>query len=154
MPLYHLAPLRLGAGSVIEPGHFGRLLGRYMPSEKRSFGNAWMLARELIFEQVRPRELPSRLSCCFALPTLRDVECYRALVDPNFQQVLHQVAIVDEGQAQHRGARSFVTMQDDVVFLGPTHAKAAKYWAGDPGEPAEGYELLTNSSLRVMKALE
>jgi|SRR5689334_19225388 hypothetical protein len=125
-----------------------------MPSEKRAFGNAWMLARELIFEQVRPRELPSRLSCCFALPTLRDVECYRALVDPNFQQVLHQVAIVDESQAHHRGARSFVTMQDDVVFLGPTQARAAKYWAGDPGEPAEGYELLTNSRLKVMKALE
>jgi len=40
------------------------------------------------------------------------------------------------------------------VFLGPTQARAAKYWAGDPGEPAEGYELLTNSRLKVMKALE
>ncbi len=142
MHLYHLAPLRLGAGSVIEPGNFGRLLGRYMPSEKRAFGNAWMLSRELIFEQVRPRDLPSRLSCCFALPTLRDVECYRALVDPNFQQVLHEVAIVDESLAQHRGARSFVTMQDDVVFLGTTQSKADKYWAGDPGEPEQGYEIL------------
>ena len=47
-----------------------------------------------------------------------------------------------------------MTMQDDVVFLGATQAKAAKYWAGDPGDPAEGYELLTNSSLRVVKALE
>jgi hypothetical protein len=154
MPLYHFAPLRLGAGSIIEPGNFGRLLGRYMPSEKRPFGNAWMLSRELIFEQLRPHHLPSRFSCCYALPTPRDVECYRKLVDPNFQQVLHEVAIVDESQAQHRGARSFVTMQDDVVFLGPTQAKAAKYWAGDPGDPAEGYELLANSSLRVVKALE
>jgi hypothetical protein len=154
MPLYHLAPLRLGAGSIIEPGNFGRLLGRYMPSEKRAFGNAWMLARELIFEQARPRQLPSRLSSCFALPTLRDMECYRKFVDPNFQQVLHEVAIVDESQAQHRGARSFVSMQDDVVFLATTQAKAAKYWSGDPGDPAEGYELLTNSSLRVLKALE
>ena len=142
MHLYHLAPLRLGAGSVIEPGNFGRLLSRYMPSEKRAFGNAWMLSRELIFEQVRPRDLPSRLSCCFALPTLRNVECYRTLVDPNFQQVLHEVAIVDESLGQHRGARSFVTMQDDVVFLETTQSKAAKYWAGDPGEPEQGYEIL------------
>jgi len=154
MSFYHLAPLRLGGGSVIEPGNFGRLLSRYMPSEKRAFGNAWMLARELIFEQARPRQSPSRLSCCFALPTLRDVECYRKLVDPNFQQVLHEVAIVDQSLAQHRSARSFVTMQDDVVFLGTMQAKAAKYWAADPGDPAEGYELLTNSSLRVVKALE
>lgn len=154
MPLYHLAPLRLGAGSVIEPGNFGRLLGRYTPSEKRAFGNAWMLARELIFDQARPRQAPSRLSCCFVLPTARDVECYRKFVDPNFQQVLHEIAIADESQAQHRGARSFVTMQDDVVFLAATQAKAAKYWAGEPGDPAEGYELLTNSSLRVVKALE
>jgi hypothetical protein len=68
--------------------------------------------------------------------------------------VLHEVAIVDESLARHRGARSFVTMQDDVVFLGTPQAKAGGYWAGDPGDPAEGYELLTNSGLRVVKALE
>lgn len=46
-------------------------------------------------------------------------------VDPNFQQVLHAVAIAGESQAQHRGVRSFVMMQDDVVFLAATQAKAA-----------------------------
>jgi len=154
MPLYHLAQLRLGPGSIIEPGNFGRLLGRYMPSAQRAFGNAWMLCRELIFEQARPPELPSRFSCCFVLPALDDVNCFRPTADPNFQQVLHEVAIVDESLPQHRGARSLIAMQDDVVFLGPMQAKAAKYWSGDPGEPDQGYELLTSSSLRVIKPLE
>jgi hypothetical protein len=40
----------------------------------RAAGNAWMLARELAFEQIRMRgypHKPPRLNACFGLPTTR-----------------------------------------------------------------------------------
>jgi hypothetical protein len=118
------------------------------------FGNGWLLCRELIFEQARPAASPSRMSSSFVLPTLDDAKKYRASVDGNFQQVLHEVEIMDERLPQHRGALSFLDMQDGAPFLDPTRLRAIQYWKGDCGDPERGYELVTASSLRVIKALD
>jgi hypothetical protein len=92
MPLFHLAPLRLGAGSIIQPGNFGRIIKRY--ALNNNF-DGWRIARELIFEQSRPKDKPSRLCSCFGLPTRVDCDAYRKFNDANFLQVVHEVEIVD-----------------------------------------------------------
>ena len=46
-------------------------------------------------ELLRPVEMPSRLDACFACPTREDADKYRLFNDQNFQQVLHEVELVD-----------------------------------------------------------
>jgi hypothetical protein len=75
MPLFHLAPLRLAAGSVIEPGNWGRILKRYQNphAQQQTMGNGWLMARELVYEIARLNfapEAPSRFQSCFAVESL------------------------------------------------------------------------------------
>lgn len=156
MPLYHYANLRLGPGSIIEPGNWGRLLRRYSPAAPGGvgFGNSWLLARELIFEQLRPSSKPSRLSACFALPSRDDANKYRQFHDKNLQQILHIVELVDPTALQHTAGLSFADMADGEPFLDRTQSAAKNYWAGLPGDQAKGSELLAISALRVVRALE
>ncbi len=153
---YHFAQHRLAAGSVIEPGNFGRLLSRYVPGPANvpGFGNPWLLCRELIFERLRPAAKPSRFGCSFALQSIDHAKIYRATNDQNCLQVLHEVEFFDEALPRHTGALSFLEMTDGVVFLEPTRQAAAAYWSGAAGTPEKGAELLTLSALRIVRALE
>lgn len=149
-PYYHFTPIRLGAGSLVEPGNFGRILKRYLTGT----GNAWMLARELVFEKHRPPSKPSRLSACFALPTTDDAERYRQANDQNFLQVLHEVEVVDPLAVQHLGSLSYLDFNNSLPFMDPTTTAAISYWSGAAGDPMKGIELVTTSGLRVMRALD
>ena len=153
MSIYHFSQLRLGSGSVIEPGNFGRLLKRYVPGNP-GFGNGWLLARELVFEQLRPSAKPTRFEACYACPTREDAEKYRQYNDRNFQQVLHEVELVDPTSPQHIGGLSFLDMSDGVAFLDPVRLYATNYWSGEVGDETKGKELITSSSLRVVRTLE
>ena len=153
MPLLHFANLRLGPGSVIEPGNWGRLLKRYVPGNP-GFGNPWTLSRELVFDHLRPQGKPSRLAACFAFPTKEDAEKYRLSNDRNFQQVLHEVEFVDPTAPQHLGGLSFLDLNDGTVFLDPIRTAAVNYWSDAPGNLEKGHELVTTSGLRVLRSLE
>ena len=153
MPLYHYAQLRLGAGSIIEPGNFGRLIKRY--NDYRSAQQGWLMARELIFESVRPVPKPSRFSACFVLLTEADAKTYRQTNDPNFYQVLHEVEIVDATLAQHTGGLSWIDAPPTPSpILDRWRFQASQYWAGSAGTVERGSELLTASQLRVIRPLE
>ncbi|MBB3315089.1 hypothetical protein FHT77_000931 [Rhizobium sp. BK181] len=148
MPLYHYAPVRLSAGSIIEPGNWGRVLKRY---NMNGFGNPWLIARELIFETARLQlfpDKPSRLSSCFALLTLEEATAYQAANDPNYISVLHEVELVEEEASQHTGALVHLNWPaNGMAFVDQTRLNAAKYWEAEgDGER----ELLTASALRVV----
>lgn len=115
---FHFAPLRLGPGSIIEPGNWGRLIKRYSIAD----GAPWLLARELIFEQLRPEGKPARMSGCFALTTRIEADAYRAAVDPNYQSVLHEVDIVDATRPVHVGGLSFL----DMPQMGPSSTRCVR----------------------------
>lgn len=153
MPIYHFANIKLGPGSIVEPGNFGRLLKRYVPGTP-GFGNAWLLARELVFEQLRPEDKPSRLNACFACPTMDDVEKYRKFNDQNFQQVLHEVEPADPTAPRHVAGLSFLEMRDGAPFLDPMRLAATNYWSGQTGNHEKGNELVTPSALRVLRSID
>jgi hypothetical protein len=154
MNLFHFAPLALDAGSVIQPGNWGRLLKRYgVPEGTAPWGNPWLLARELIFETVREKAapaLPSRMGACFALPDMPAADAYRAENDPGFKQVLHQVELLDPTAPTHSGALALLRLHVGSPFLDTTRSSAIQYWRGE----GDGFrEIVTASALRVVACL-
>lgn len=153
MTVFHFAPLRLGAGSIIQPGNWGRMLKRYHVNNNMI---DWKMARELVFEQIRSASFaakPSRLDACFALPTSDDAQKYRQHNDTNFLQVLHEVEVVDQTSPTHVAALSYTSFAGNP-FLDSQRMAALSYWRSDAGDPAQGNEIVTTSALRVLKAID
>ena len=151
--LYHFAPVRLGPCSTVEPGNWGRILKRFNLANP-SFGNAWVLARELVFEQLRPSVKPSRMSSCFVLQNQQDAELYSNVNDRNYLQVLHEVEYVDLAAPSHVGDLSFLDFSEGSPFLDSTRSAAQSYWAGVTGAANRGTEIVAASALRVVRSLE
>lgn len=75
--LYHYAPIPLRAGSVIEPGNWGRIVRRDMERNQN-----WPVqhAREAMLELYRQAafpQAPSRLECIFAYRSLDEAKAGR-----------------------------------------------------------------------------
>lgn len=154
--LFHLTMVRLGRGSIIEPGNWGRLLSRYeSPAEpgQKVFGNPWVLARELVFEAVRVESFsakPSRFSSTFALVSEEQALAYRTRYNLKLKQVLHRAELVDPASPLHAGIVSDWP-PGGMPFLAPMRAKAVDYWSGR----GEGItEILSASPLRILECLE
>ena len=157
MPIIHFAPLRLRAGSVVEPGNWGRLLRThetFKTNDNKALATG-AVAREYIFETERLKNfshLPSRLSSCFACPTLADADLYQ----PNAGNywVRHEVEPDDPSAPSHIGYLAYCTMNLAGPFLPDMTAKAASYWAGTLGDPQQGKEVVYGCGLRIVKCLE
>lgn len=143
---FHSAPLMLAPGSVIAPGNWGRILNAY----RQNAGNAWLLAREFVFESVRASEfpsLPSRLSCAFVFERLEDVNKYQN--EFTRWNSIYQVELVEPGASYHRAGFNHVQFPDANTEFVPVAAKLARqYWGA---ENIQVPEILTKSSLRVEK---
>lgn len=159
MPLYHLTMLRLAPESVIQPGNWGRLLRRYenapaVPGGPQ-FGNPWILARELLFENVRLSNhpgKPSRFNATFCFQTEADAEQYRANNDPHFAQVLHEVDHTDPTAATHAGDLSLIKWPaGGQPFFSVMGMAASNYWAGQGQGP---WEIVSMSPIRVLRAID
>lgn len=152
---FHFAPLRLRAGSIIEPGNWGRLL-HFHPVVQTSTGKAgieMLLARELAFEMVRAQrfgEKPSRLSCCFVLPTIEDVHKYRQHAGAN---VLHRVEACEFDAKRHRASLTHCAVPDAGVALPGLISAAESYWQGAAGRPEDATEMLLDGAIRVVENL-
>ncbi|QRM44934.1 DUF2441 domain-containing protein [Rhizobium sp. BG4] len=148
--LFHFAPTKLGPGSIIEPGNWGRILKRYNTVNN----NGWIIARELLFEGVRTHmfpDKPSRLSSSFAFRTKVEADRYQQANDGNLLNVLHEVEIADRALPQHEGRlRHLDWPEQGVPFLDPTRLKAMQYWQGIGNGDAE---IVTASPLRILRAL-
>jgi hypothetical protein len=111
---------------------------------------------ELLFERVRTTNFadkPSRMESCFGLPSQNDANLYRAQVDPQAFQVLHEVELVDPAAAQHTAAISWIDAPAGS-FLDMTQQRATEYWLGSPGEVGKATEILSASPFRVVSCLE
>lgn len=154
MPLYHYAPLRLGAGSIIEQGNWGRLLRMHPinPGPVVSF----QVAREVLFEKVRLEHFahtPSRLTSCYVLHTEADAQAYGAANNANGMQVLHEVEVVNPSADEHYGCLAYLDPQLNVPFLDTMTERAMAYWRGDLDPAAQAMELVKASPLRVIRSL-
>ena|SRR5437868_8328196 len=143
---FHSAPLLLEPGAVIHPGNWGRILNCYTQQQ----GNAWMLAREFVFESIRAAEfpnLPSRLSCAFAFEVLDHANQYRSNFSP--WNPLYEVELVDESAPIHRAAFNLIVFPAAQVTFVPVAVELArKYWSG---AEVQIVEILTRSALRVKR---
>ena len=86
---FHLAPIRLGAGSTILPGNWGRLLRAW--GTRHVFG-----VREQVLESIRMAafsHLPSRYNCCFVWQTRGEAELNRREVTGFSHNVLYRVRL-------------------------------------------------------------
>ncbi|RVO78951.1 hypothetical protein [Sinorhizobium medicae] len=146
MELFHVAPIALRSGSVIEPGNFGRILAlyRYNPSN-----NGWMMARELAFEMERLRiapEAPSRMQACFALPSLDEAQRYRS-ANAHLNVIL-EVELSEPEAACHYGFLQHFDGMHDQLFIATVKQRAEDYWT----VKGEGdREVVTASGLRVVR---
>jgi Protein of unknown function (DUF2441) len=158
---YYFASLRLGPGSVIFPGNWGRMLRRYENDTSipgNLFGSAWVLARELRFEVVRLKEFsdkPSRLECAFCCLSIDEARAYQnSGADRPKVLLLHRVELVDPTLPRHVAAIDYVKWPPpNSSFLDVSEQLAKQYWIGHVPEGA-ARELLTLSQLRVVENID
>lgn len=90
---FHLAPILIAPGSVIEPGNFGRVIA--LRGEAHP-----LFRREMAYEDMRQKQFahrPSRLNCLFGFLTLEEAELYRANIQGYKESVLYEVESVENG---------------------------------------------------------
>ncbi|WP_439409771.1 DUF2441 domain-containing protein [Bradyrhizobium sp. DASA03076] len=152
---YHLATVRLRAGSIIEAGNWGRLLRRYQNASNfgNIFGNSWILAREAFFEIVRLEQFPnkpSRWQAAFCCMTAEDARGYQQKTDRPAANVLHRVELVDPEANFHVGPlNSLDWPPPDTSFVDVTRYYAMAYWGGQCDGPQE---FITLSPLRILES--
>jgi len=143
---FHCAPLRLGAGSIIEAGNWGRI--------KREFDNNLIFGyREAAFEfgrQVFAPQAPSRLNCVFCCETEEGAREYMAT--NAIASVLHQVQLVDAVSPIFRTSWDWigpVNSQPDTT-LQSLERDIQRYWQGNPDRDVE---VLIGGAVRVVRSL-
>ncbi|WP_157094164.1 hypothetical protein [Brucella pseudogrignonensis] len=143
MPFYHCAPLRLGAGSIIEPGNWGRI--------KRSFEQLpTQNYREIAYEFGRLAlnpAAPSRLDCVFCCETLAEANNYLAQNAP--ASVIHEVVPTNPHAVIFRTSWDFVgNVNPNIVTpFADLENGIRSYWAGNP---VQHVEVLIGGSVRVL----
>lgn len=133
MPTYfHVAPLILAPGSIIEPGNWGRVLGLTAVLSQQIY-------RETVLEAVRQElfpDKPSRLKSFFALESLADAIAYRNQNGPT--NLIYEVEIesAKSGGNMHRG--NYDRVQDfNAPVMQSMKQCAVLYWTETPTEKIE-----------------
>lgn len=154
--IFHMTAIRLEPGSIIKPGNWGRILRRYqrIHANNQSFGDPWILSRELIFEMVRRQsypDKPSRWESAFCFLSPDDIAPYRQVNDSGKLNIVYRVEIVDDDAPKHFGGLDALSwLPEGGVFVENYEAIAAMYWS----QPLPGpQELVTTSRLRVLEEI-
>ncbi|QUE90452.1 DUF2441 domain-containing protein [Pseudomonas sp. SCA2728.1_7] len=130
---FHVAPILLGEGSIIEPGNWGRILKLYRGNAVNS-----VLGREYVLEQIRASEFPdkpSRLNCIFLLRTLREAVRYRD--SESHLGLIYEVAVNTANAEVHFGDYDFGGAVSVIQFLEGMPEVARKYWTEQPTNTVE-----------------
>ena len=133
---------------MIRPGNWGRILHSYTPQTP---ANAWVLVRELAYENVRFRSFPhkpSRFDSLFLCLSEVELNEFRTIAKRGFD-LGYEVELVDPATPSHLGDWTLPNMQptDDLrVFVN----RAILYWQGnDIVKP----EFVTLSPIRITRVL-
>lgn len=123
MKLYHAAPIPLGAGSVIEPGNFGRCI------QLHPIGSH-VAHRELAYEHVRQNSFPqkpSRLNSIFLLLSKNEAIEYRSLNTPS--SLIYEVEVLNTAAKHHATYIDLVCgMQNPPEPVSHLYRHAQSYW--------------------------
>lgn len=172
MNLFHVAPIPLGVGSVIEPGNFGRLM-------TLNDAGSFAAHREAVFECIRAKNFidkPSRLESIFCCLDEESIREYRTRFAP--LGICYEVELIDLGKPVHIAPISLViTRQQHVLPVSALEQAANSYWAYSvtndliagsandlipiishadmvPEHVGASLELLTPGSIRIVRRLD
>lgn len=145
---FYCYSLPLAAGSVINPGNWGRILRMYT---QQTNAQPWVLIRELAYEGVRRQQFPakpSRFDGLFVCETEADLKDFRMAANRRLD-IGYEVELVDPSASCHRGDRTLPNLQptDDLPTF---ETRAVLYWQGTSIMKPE---LLTLSSIRIVRQL-
>lgn len=144
---YHCTPLKLGEGSVVMPGNWGRIIGLYGLGDRE---NAFRVTRELAYEYGRRAfnpDAPSRLNCTFACPTLEDAIAFRSANQA--WSLINEVEPVDsEAPAYVADWRKFDTPH---AGLADQDLLIQRYWQDTPDTHRE---VLLGGALRILGTVQ
>ncbi|ODP31554.1 hypothetical protein [Pandoraea sp. ISTKB] len=151
---FHLCSTKLGVGSLIEPGNYGRIMRLYMADA--NVGSAWKVAAEQTLELERIKHFgakPSRFESSFAFLSRSDALAQRGALGGNVC-MLYEVELENPEAPRHIGIFDLVSAayraHPEQPFLPRVEETARQYWSGQ-GEGTR--ELLTTSRLRIVSAL-
>lgn len=146
MRFFHIAPVPLGVGSIIEPGNWGRVM-RFNPAASLT------VSREAIYEMVRLaafKDRPSRLNALFVCPTEQSARQY--LETHARLGILYEVELLTPTCNMHvaRVADVYSPPPNYTPALGDLEAAAHRYWAGVSRDEL-GVELVCESACRIVR---
>ncbi|WP_112964736.1 DUF2441 domain-containing protein [Agrobacterium tumefaciens] len=149
---YHCAPIKLGVGSIIEPGNWGRIISLVAYRHNHYH-------REMVFEHVRSivkPQAPSRMDALFAFMSLEEAREYCALENLR-ASLIYECETIDDDAKTYLGPLNAFALKTNEFDM------AAQYWNGcllvseastaSPhfmGVGKAAYEVFTTSSLRII----
>lgn len=143
--LYHCAPIPLRAGSVIEPGNWGRLIDRYESDNGQVQVNALNeIALEFARQTYAPSK-PSRLNCLFVIEDEEGARVYRDAHQP--AGLIYKVEPVEAFGPVHIGNYTFPVQTHLGRYVPQTFARFRSYWVD---EASENREVLISCAARIL----
>jgi hypothetical protein len=152
MSNFYCTSIPVRAGSIIEPGNWGRMLRLYAP-QNTNVPAAWVLIREYVYELIRRDQFPSkpsRLHGLFVCSTEASLAEFRSGAGRPFD-LSYEVELVDPQAPSHVGDWSLANFvqTDDVRTI---ERRAAMYW--QPTEVVLKPELLTLSPIKILRQIQ
>ena len=148
---YWLCSYPLGAGSIINPGNWGRMVKHYTPQRA---SNPWLALKEYIFENVRLRnylDKPSRLESIFLCESLENLQRFKSECNGSRDlDLAFEVEILEEKANIFRTDWQFVNISQ-AESIKDLEKKADVYW--NPQGEIKNPEILTTSKIRVLNQL-
>ena len=152
MDLFHLSGGCLGAGSIVEPGNWGRVLRAHGWNHAQAF-------REMALESARVSRFshcPSRLESGFAFVRLDDARAFQQTVNGFRTHILYRVRLTDRDAAT--GITDWELCEANGIMR---HDWADAYWLAMkllPNSEADvggtGLEVLALSPMRIEERLD
>ena len=149
--LYHISPVMLRPGSIIEPGNWGRVEG--LIAAQNGVAPPYNVAVECAFEYARKLiapDAPSRLMCVFACPTLAGACHFRDA--QRATELIYEVEIVEPGTPVHAAHWQNVPLggsgfEAGRSILAQMDALVSAYWEEGKSDPTE---LLIGGPIRIL----
>ncbi|HZV61489.1 MAG TPA: hypothetical protein VFF75_03660 [Methylophilaceae bacterium] len=153
MDYFHVAPIKLSKGSVIEPGNYGRIINQYVLNSGVP-ANGYTLARETLLESVRATKYvdkPSRLTSAFVFddPHVAVQQVQNGVLQNT--SIVYRVKILNERGGMHRAGFNLINFPPEGTTFRPYYLSVAeKYWQGEAIEIAE---MLVDSPLEIIEVV-
>ncbi|WP_320040803.1 DUF2441 domain-containing protein [uncultured Desulfobacter sp.] len=145
---FHLSPIRLKPGSIIEPGNWGRIMKAYSNTQST---NPWNLLREQTFELIRATRFPEKPSRYKSAYLFESIEIAKAFKDNERPfDVLSKVKILDMSKPIHIACMNLTMIGDGLPIIPRLEEQATQYWQG---KNIQAPEVLTESDIEIVDIL-